>query len=234
MATRTLEQERDRIMTVMMAPFMSCGARLAVYALFAAAFFPVGGQNIVFALYSSIDAQNSNGNGNGEAAPGEEAFSVTAALGETVATIPENLTGLRDLVADPLGFSVVQSDGLDQAAADQEVSLATFGSMQQRFDGTAGAMAYLLFILLYFPCVAALGAVNRETGPRWATFAALWTTGIAFYVAINVYQLARFADHPMTSMLWIGAMNLLLAAFVLGMRVKGRQEPTAVAAAEAG
>jgi ferrous iron transport protein B len=51
MATRTLEQPRERIMTVMMAPFMSCGARLPVYALFAVAFFPVGGQNLVFALY---------------------------------------------------------------------------------------------------------------------------------------------------------------------------------------
>ena len=51
MATRTLEKERDRIMTVMMAPFMSCGARLSVYALFAAAFFPQSGQNIVFLLY---------------------------------------------------------------------------------------------------------------------------------------------------------------------------------------
>ncbi|WP_319517950.1 Fe(2+) transporter permease subunit FeoB [uncultured Martelella sp.] len=51
MATRTLDNRRDRIMTVMMAPFMSCGARLPVYALFAAAFFPVGGQNVVFALY---------------------------------------------------------------------------------------------------------------------------------------------------------------------------------------
>ena len=51
MATRTLENSRDRIMTVIMAPFMSCGARLPVYALFAAAFFPVGGQNLVFALY---------------------------------------------------------------------------------------------------------------------------------------------------------------------------------------
>jgi ferrous iron transport protein B len=51
MATRTLENRRDRILTVMMAPFMSCGARLPVYALFAAAFFPVGGQNVVFALY---------------------------------------------------------------------------------------------------------------------------------------------------------------------------------------
>ncbi|KJS31893.1 MAG: iron transporter FeoB [Desulfatitalea sp. BRH_c12] len=51
MATRTLENQRDRTLSVMMSPFMSCGARLPVYALFAAAFFPVGGQNIVFGLY---------------------------------------------------------------------------------------------------------------------------------------------------------------------------------------
>lgn len=51
MATRTLEHKRDRILTVMMAPFMSCGARLPVYALFAAAFFSGGGQNVVFSLY---------------------------------------------------------------------------------------------------------------------------------------------------------------------------------------
>ena len=51
MATRTLDNKRDRILTIMMSPFMSCGARLAIYAVFTAAFFPVGGQNVVFALY---------------------------------------------------------------------------------------------------------------------------------------------------------------------------------------
>ncbi|MGR8942481.1 MAG: ferrous iron transport protein B, partial [Gammaproteobacteria bacterium] len=51
MATRTLENPRDRILTNLMNPFMSCGARLPVYALFAAAFFPVNGQNLVFGLY---------------------------------------------------------------------------------------------------------------------------------------------------------------------------------------
>jgi ferrous iron transport protein B len=51
MATRTLDNQRDRILTNLMNPFMSCGARLPVYALFAAAFFPVSGQNIVFFLY---------------------------------------------------------------------------------------------------------------------------------------------------------------------------------------
>jgi len=51
MATRTLENERERKLTILMNPFMSCGARLPVYVLFAAAFFPQAGQNVVFALY---------------------------------------------------------------------------------------------------------------------------------------------------------------------------------------
>ncbi|MCO7190424.1 ferrous iron transport protein B [Pseudoalteromonas sp. XMcav2-N-2] len=51
MSARTMSRESDRLLTVIMAPFMSCGARLTVYALFAAAFFPVNGANIVFALY---------------------------------------------------------------------------------------------------------------------------------------------------------------------------------------
>ncbi|MCL2022134.1 MAG: Fe(2+) transporter permease subunit FeoB [Betaproteobacteria bacterium] len=51
MASRTLESERGRLMTIAMTPFMSCGARLPVYALFAVAFFPQSGQNVVFALY---------------------------------------------------------------------------------------------------------------------------------------------------------------------------------------
>lgn len=51
MGTRTLERSNDRIVAVMMAPFMSCGARLPVYVLFAAAFFPSSGQNLVFGLY---------------------------------------------------------------------------------------------------------------------------------------------------------------------------------------
>lgn len=51
MAARTLDSQRDRILTILMAPFMSCSARLAIFAVFTSAFFPTGGQNIVFALY---------------------------------------------------------------------------------------------------------------------------------------------------------------------------------------
>ncbi|WMN61588.1 ferrous iron transport protein B (plasmid) [Pseudoalteromonas xiamenensis] len=51
MSARTMNRESDRLLTIIMAPFMSCGARLTVYALFAAAFFPTNGANVVFALY---------------------------------------------------------------------------------------------------------------------------------------------------------------------------------------
>jgi ferrous iron transport protein B len=51
MATRTLESKKDRFLTILMTPFMSCGARLPVYALFVAAFFPKNGGLIVFSIY---------------------------------------------------------------------------------------------------------------------------------------------------------------------------------------
>src|SRR6185503_16706292 len=51
MAARTLDSERDRVLTILMSPFMSCSARLAIYAVFVAAFFPTGGAFVVFSLY---------------------------------------------------------------------------------------------------------------------------------------------------------------------------------------
>lgn len=51
MGARTLDAPRERLMTIMMAPFMSCGARLAIFAVFAAAFFGQGGALVVFSLY---------------------------------------------------------------------------------------------------------------------------------------------------------------------------------------
>lgn len=51
MATRTLESKQDRLLTILMSPFMSCSARLTIYTVFVTAFFPSGGQNVVFSLY---------------------------------------------------------------------------------------------------------------------------------------------------------------------------------------
>ncbi|EXJ17154.1 Fe(2+) transporter permease subunit FeoB [Imhoffiella purpurea] len=351
MAARTLENQRDRILTVLMAPFMSCGARLPVYALFAAAFFTSGGQNIVFGLYLIgiaaavltgfilkrtllqgqampfvmelppyhlptlkgvalrtwdrtkgfvvragsvivpmvlvINVLNSTGTdgsfGNedsdrsllaeigrtiapafgpmgldeenwpatvgiftgilakeavvgtldatysalgsqdqgGEAAAAEEkdgGYDMGAGLAEAVATIPANLGDALGGWADPLGLDIGDVDDQELAASEQEVTTTTFGAMAARFDGAAGAFAYLLFILLYAPCVAAIAAINRETSPGWTLFAVTWTTGLGYITATIFYQAAIFARDPASSASWIGAMLALFGAAVVAMR----------------
>jgi ferrous iron transport protein B len=352
MATRTLENQRDRILTILMNPFMSCGARLPVYALFAAAFFPIGGQNLVFGLYllgigvavmtglimkntllkgeaspfimelppyhlptlqgiifrswerlktflfragkvivpmvvvinfmNSWGIDGSFGNqdtdksvlseigrtitpafepmglteDNWPATVGiftgilakevvvgaldaiysqlaaqdsgikieEEAFSFWGGVGDAFATIPANLADVTDTILDPLGIGIGDVSNTDVAAEAQEVSTGTFGAMVARFDGQIGAFAYLLFILLYFPCVAATAAIYRETNMRWTIFVAAWTTGLAYMFATVFYQLGTFVQHPMSSIAWTIGLLGLFAITILGLYILGNKE----------
>ncbi|MDH5484255.1 MAG: Fe(2+) transporter permease subunit FeoB [Gammaproteobacteria bacterium] len=353
MATRTLENHRERIITVLMAPFMSCGARLSVYALFAAAFFPVGGQNMVFSLYligiifailtalvvkstllpgeaspflmelptyhmptlksillrtwsrlrgfltdagkliilmvviinflNSWGTDGSFGNEDSEhsvlsaisrtitpafkpmgiteenwpatvgifsgilakevvvgtldaiysqidSVHSDEVMatpSLTESLARAFATVPVNLTQALQNIGDPLGLGVLQSShDMDLAAEEQSVHTSTFGAMAKRFDGQAGAFAYLLFILLYAPCVAATAAIYREAGRRWMLFALAWSTSMAYTTATVFYQLSRFEQHPLTSVAWIACLLSLIAMVIAYMhRVGNRLHP---------
>ncbi len=362
MATRTLENERDRTLTIMMNPFMSCGARLPVYALFAAAFFPVGGQNLVFLLYllgigfavltglilkntllkgeitpfimelppyhlptiksvllrawdrlttfmfkagkvlipvimvlsflNSLGTDGTFGNDDSEnsalatisksitpvlkplgvsdenwpatvgiftgifakeavvgtldslyaqmdaAAAGEEGaeeeFNFFAAIGESFATIPANLAGVADTFLDPLGISVGDISSVKTAAEEQEVSAATFGSMVQLFGSKAAAFAYLLFVLLYFPCSAAIAAVYRETNLKWTIFAGAWTTTLAYMASTIFYQVATFAQHPFQTLIWVTGNLLVFALLILVMRMAGWKNDQAGQLAEVG
>jgi len=346
MATRTLENERERKLTILMNPFMSCGARLPVYALFVAAFFPSNGQNLVFALYligisvavitgllmkrtilsgessgfmmelppyhmptlkgimlrtwdrvrlfikeagqvivvmvlvinvlssigtdGSISHENSNNSvlavfsksatpvfapmgiseDNWPAVLGiisgvlakevvvgtldtlysqlaredagntvtEETFDFWQAIDNAFATVPENLSGLTEMFGDPLQMNVGDIHSLEAAAVAQEVDNATFGAMIKRFDGQASAFAYLLFVLLYFPCVATIGAIRREAGTPWAVFVAAWTTTIAYITATSYYQISTFSQHPLFSGLWLGGIVILLLGLIIGLR----------------
>ncbi len=353
MATRTLDSARDRTLTVMMAPFMSCGARLPVYALFAAAFFPVGGQNLVFALYllgllaavgtglmlkltilkgeptpfvmelppyhlptlrglahrtwhrmrdflteagqvivlmvavlaflNSWGTDGSFGNEDSDTSvlseigrsltpafaplgieddnwpatvgiftgilakeavvgtlntlyatpePDDGApYSLVAGVKEASATILPNLRDAVGMAPDPLGLDIGDVSNPDAAAEEQEVSRSTFGTMAALYDGQAGAFAYLLLILLYMPCVAAIGAIWRETGWQWALFASSWTMGLAYGAAVMFYQIARFDRHPDSSTIWIVSILAALAAVFLFLRWLGnRPTPFAVGA----
>ena len=135
-----------------------------------------------------------------------------------LATVPANLADLTARLTDPLGLDIVALDSLEEAAAAQGVGIGTFGTMATRFDGGIGAFSYLLFILLYIPCLATLGTMHREVGLGWTVFIAGWTTGIAYAVAVVTYQAGTFMRHPESSAAWIVALVALVAGTVLLMR----------------
>jgi ferrous iron transport protein B len=82
-----------------------------------------------------------------------------------------------------------------------------------------GAFAYLLFILMYFPCIAATGAMYREVGSRWASLGVAWSTGLGYGAATLFYQLATLTQHPVQSVLWaiivLGSFAAAIYAFAL-------------------
>ncbi|WP_375748516.1 Fe(2+) transporter permease subunit FeoB [Vibrio sp. HN007] len=326
MATRTLDQERERKLAASMAPFMSCGARLPVYVLFAAAFFPESGQNVVFALYllgivaavatglllrktlypgtsealvmempdyeiptvqnvllktwqklkrfvmgagrtivivvtilsffNSMGTDGSFGNEDSEnsvlsraaqvvtpvfepigiekdnwpatvgiitgifakeavvgtlnslysSASEEEAaeYDLAGSLEEAVMTIPENLLGLD--YSDPLGISVGDLTDAAGVAEDQEVDSTIFGNLKANFVSAHAAFAYLIFILLYTPCVAAMGAYVKEFGRSYAGFIGGYTMLLAYTGAAFYHNLMHFGIHPVTSTVWVAVV----------------------------
>ncbi|MEJ2131528.1 MAG: nucleoside recognition domain-containing protein, partial [Gammaproteobacteria bacterium] len=109
------------------------------------------------------------------------------------------------------------------AAEAQEVEVTTITIMSRLFDGTLGAFSYLLFILLYVPCVATIGAIYKELGRFWAIFSATWSIVIAYVVAVSCYQIGTFGEHPLTSSLWVGTMLLIAGGCYGTLIVLGRR-----------
>jgi len=163
------------------------------------------------AVYTRISEQ--------ESAPEEAAsFELLEALSTAAATIPQNLSGLSEFFLDPLGLDVGYIDDSDFAASELEVGSGVFGVMVSRFDGQAGAFAYLLFILLYFPCAATIGAIAREAGTPWAGFVAFWTTSVAYVAATLFYQFARIGEHPLRALGTIGLVSMYAVILFIGLR----------------
>lgn len=333
MAARTLENKRERILTVLMAPFMSCGARMAIYAIFTTAFFPHQGQNVVFALYllgivmaiatgfilrktllrgettplilelppyhmpavhlllrqawqrlksfilkagklivpfcavlGGLNAISFAGSINlTDGAPNSllslfgqwltplfapmgiqldnwpatvglltgvlakevvigtlnslytqaadlativpQNFDLWNGLKEAWQSIPDNLAGLVQAIQNPLLASM----------PSQEVSREVYGEMYQRFGGPIGAFAYLLFVLLYLPCVSTVAVIAREIGRGWAVFSTCWSTLLAYGAAVIFYQAATFNQHPSYSLSWILSLVTIVGIVVLGL-----------------
>lgn len=339
MAARTLENKRDRILTVMMSPFMSCGARLAIYAVFTAAFFPVGGQNVIFVLYligialamltglllrktllqgepaplimelpayhlpnlrtialhawqrlkgfvfragkyivpicvllgalSSFNVGGTLNTGAGDthsllSVVGRAVTPIFAPMGIQQDNWPATvglLTGVlaKEVVIGTLNALYIQVGHLVNLTGDafhfwgglqdavlsiptklselgnalsnpvlakapvHAVSQTVYGVMVKQFDGQVGAMAYLLFVLLYFPCVSTTAAMLREVNRGWALFSVVWTTSVAYGAAVAFYQLATWSRHPTASLVWVVSIVSIFMLIVIGMRFYSTQ-----------
>jgi len=172
------------------------------------------------ALYAGMDAQAT-----AEGTEEKEAFDFWGGISGAFATIPENLKGVLDTLTDPLGISIGDVSDTKTAAEAQEVSEATFGSMERLFASQSAAFAYLLFVLLYFPCSAAIAAVYRETNLAWTAFTGFWTTFLAYFASTLFYQVANFTTHPLFSSLVIGADLCALTSLVLMLKFFSRDQP---------
>ncbi len=145
-------------------------------------------------------------------------WSFATIVTEATTAVKNNLADLGGALLDPAGIHVDDLSDTAAAAEEQEVALDTIGMMQQLFGGSLAAFCYLLMVLLYMPCGAAVAAVWREAGTRWTLFLCAWTTGLGYSAATIVYRLGTFAENPVYSATAITICLALLGGMILWMK----------------
>ena len=240
MATRTLPSAKDRRMTVLLTPFMSCSAKLPIYAFLSSAFFPGHGGLVLICLYALgiitgiIVALVSKWMGRGsEPAPFvmelpnyrlpqaknvghllwdkckdflQRAFTIIFVASIVIwflqsfdfrFNMVENgegsilawIAGIISPVFRPLGLGdwrIVTALVTGFLAKESVVSTMEVLGVAASLTA-ATAVPLLVFCLLYTPCVAAIAAVKRELGGKWAAFVVLFQCVIAWIVAFVAY-----------------------------------------------
>ena len=148
-------------------------------------------------LYDSMARAKNAENGVAEEASEDEAgWSFGATLVEALESVRTNLADLGGALLDPAGIHVDDLSDTAAAAEEQEVAVDTIDMMQQLFGGGFAAFCYLLMVLLYMPCGAAVATVWREAGTAWTLFLCGWTTALGYTSATIVYRLGTFAEKP--------------------------------------
>lgn len=250
MSARTLPSQRDRKMTILLTPYMSCSAKVPIYAFLASVFFPGYEPVVMIGLYilgilvgilAAVILRSVKFKG--EAVPFvmelpnyrlpgmknvlqllwekakdflQKAFTIIF-LGTIIIWFLQNFSLGFNMVADskdsilallagviaplfaPLGFGdwrVCTSLITGFLAKESVVSTLTilFGSNAAllEFLPLSGAISLLVFCLLYTPCVAAVAAVKRELGTKWATIVVIEQCVVAWIVAFLVHFVAGF------------------------------------------
>ena len=255
MAARQVSDRRDRTLTMLMIPFMSCSARLPVYLLFVAAFFPshkalvmislyVTGivLSIIFAFVMKHTRYFRKGKDDDifvlpdfRLPPAKEfcghvwdrckdylqkvttvilaASVIIWALGyfPTRDGLPaaEDSSCLATIgkamqpVTAPLGFDWKMNVCILTGLPAKEAIVSTMGILYHSGDDAslisamrasgaftpASALAFLLFVLLYFPCIATLRTLRKEIGWRWELFTVVNSLALAWVVAFAAFHI---------------------------------------------
>lgn len=257
MATRTIEDRKSRLITMLVNPLMSCSARLPIYLVMIGAFFPNCASFILLCIYTAgillavIMARIfSKFLVKGEDSPfvmelppyrmptsksimrhtWEKGAQYLKKMGgiimiasiiiwflgyypqhdayESVAEQQKNsyigqIGKAIEPVIKPLGFDWKLGIGLISGVGAKELVVSTLGvlytnegdvenvNLSNRIPITPlVALAYMLFVLIYFPCIATFAAIKQESGSwKWAIFTAGYTTGLAWLIAFTVFQI---------------------------------------------
>lgn len=127
-------------------------------------------------------------------------------------TIPENFVKLTHSFLDPLDLSQTNQD-ITSLQDEFEIDNNTINKITLSFVSPAAAMAYLIFILLYIPCAAALGTVYREAGLKWLIFIIFWTFFIAWICATGYYQFSLLAVSA-NAIYWLIGLAVVFIAVI--------------------
>lgn len=260
MATRTIEDRKSRLITMLVNPLMSCSARLPIYLVMIGAFFPNCASFMLLCIYTAgillavIMARIfSKFLVKGEDSPfvmelppyrmptsksimrhtWEKGAQYLKKMGgiimiasiiiwflgyypqhdayESVAEQQKNsyigqIGKAIEPVIKPLGFDWKLGIGLISGVGAKELVVSTLGvlytnegdvenvNLSNRIPITPlVALAYMLFVLIYFPCIATFAAIKQESGSwKWAIFTAGYTTGLAWLIAFTVFQIGSF------------------------------------------
>lgn len=170
----------------------------------------------VVGTLSSLYSQNAEIDENPNAP--EDEFSFWSGVGEAFASIPEGLSGVLGGITDPLGIGMVT--GIEDTVEMAEEAGADSATLERlrSFFNKSSSYAYLLFILLYFPCFAALGAGVKELGKGLSVVLVTYLTLLGWSVATLYYQFT--AGHQS---LWIGVAISILIVIILSFRVLGKK-----------
>ena len=244
MAARDIQNPKDRVLTMLMVPFMSCSARLPVYMLFVDTFFERHKALVMISLYaigiclSVIFAvimkrtkwfKQDNDDTVNELPEFRipKARNTAAHIWERVADYLQKICtvilwasiiiwaleyfptqDINDLehsylasigqfvspLMEPLGFDWKMSVCLLTGLPAKEAIVSTLAILYGGDISAAGftpltAYSFMLFVLLYFPCIATIATLRREAGKQWAWFTVFHSLFLAWFISFVVYQI---------------------------------------------